>query len=210
MLPGRRRAPCRIGKGGESFLLGQHGSSALERDIVALRQSGVLQNPAPLPGAPPELPAQSMRAKASAPQAVLDASTPHGGTSRPRVSSTSVPGTPAADDCLDEAPPPTAPAGASPGGANNSALARIVAPAWSRLDAVHLAAEFGTPVSTIQNVYRPFCELACDKRSQHPQQTRVWKLFRLDPRLLLPRTREPRTVGCEALLQRTREFLSGR
>ncbi|CAE7916754.1 unnamed protein product, partial [Symbiodinium sp. KB8] len=47
-------------------------------------------------------------------------------------------------------------------------------------------------------------------RGTAPQQTRAWKLFLLAPRLLLHRPREPGTVGREALLQRSRDFLAGR
>ena len=47
-------------------------------------------------------------------------------------------------------------------------------------------------------------------RGTASQQTRAWKLFLLAPRFLLHRAREPGTVGREALLQRSRDFLSGR
>ena len=47
-------------------------------------------------------------------------------------------------------------------------------------------------------------------RGTAPQQTRAWKLFLLAPRFLLHRAREPGTVGREALLQRSRDFLAGR
>ena len=145
---------------------------------------------------------------------------------RPRVSLAGAPGAAAADDCLDEAPCPAddeAFAGASQGSSSNSALAGIPAPAWSSLDAVDLAAEFGTPVPTIQDVpaflragVRQAFVLAmralreAHARGTAPQQTRAWKLFLLIPRLLLHRPREPGTVGRETLLQRTRDFLAGR
>ena len=47
-------------------------------------------------------------------------------------------------------------------------------------------------------------------RGTAPQQTRAWKLFLLAPCFLLHRAREPGTVGREALLQRSRDFLAGR
>ena len=58
-------------------------------------------------------------------------------------------------DRHDDAPPLTddVPAAeTSQGGAGHSALAGIPAAAWSSLDAVDLAAEFGTPVPTMQSV----------------------------------------------------------
>ncbi|CAE7233923.1 PPP1R12B [Symbiodinium sp. CCMP2592] len=155
-------------------------------------------------------------------------STPSAGTPRPRVALTGEQGAQAADDCIDAVPRglPTDdndPAGASQGGAGRSALAGIPALAWSSLDAVDLAAEFGTPVPTMQSVpaflragvrqafvfaLRPLREAY--RRGAAPPQTRAWKLFLLSPRLLLHRAREPGTVGREALLQRTRDFLAGR
>ena len=111
----------------------------------------------------------------------------------------------------------------SQGVAGHSALAGIPAAVWSSLDAVDLAAEFGTPVPTMQSVpvflrsgVRQAFVLAllalrdAYARGTAPQQTRAWKLFLLATRLLLYRPREPATVGREALLQRSRDFLAGR
>ncbi|CAE7289458.1 unnamed protein product [Symbiodinium sp. CCMP2592] len=218
--------PAAVQEGLLTLSLGQQGASSLERDIHALRQPGALPNPMPLHSAPPELPAHPMHAEAPVPQATPATSTPSAGTPRPRVALTGEQGAQAADDCIDAAPLPTddnAPAGASQGGAGHSALAGIPALAWSSLDAVDLAAEFGTPVPTMQSVpaflragvRQAFVFALRALREAYTrgaalQQTRAWKLFLLSPRLLLHRAREPGTVGREALLQRTRDFLAGR
>ncbi|CAE7298517.1 unnamed protein product, partial [Symbiodinium microadriaticum] len=96
-------------------------------------------------------------------------------------------------DRHDDAPPLTddVPAAeTSQGGAGHSALAGIPAAAWSSLDAVDLAAEFGTPVPTMQSV--PVHVLA------------LWRFTR-SPRSILTRH-----IGRKALLLRSRDFLAGR
>ena len=114
-------------------------------------------------------------------------------------------------------------AGTSQAGAGNPASVAVPAFAWSSLDAVDLAAEFGTPVPTMQSVpvflrhcvHQAFILALRALREAYargtaPQQTRAWKLFLLLPRLLLHRAREPGNVGREALVQRARDFLAGR
>ena len=120
-------------------------------------------------------------------------------------------------------PDDDAAAGTSQAGTGNPASVGVPASAWSNLDAVDLAAEFGTPVPTMQSVpvfLRHGVRLALRAlreayaRGTAPQQTRAWKLFLLLPRLLLHRAREPgnvqrtsgatgtrrprRTMGCPA------------
>eukprot|EP00439_Symbiodinium_sp_Y106_P011468 s11075_g1.t1 len=116
-------------------------------------------------------------------------------------------------------PDDDAAAGTSQAGTGNMASVGVPASAWSNLDAVDLAAEFGTPVPTMQSVpvfLRHGVRLALRAlreayaRGTALQQTRAWKLFLLLPRLLLHRAREPGNVGRETLVQRARDFLAGR
>ncbi|CAE7438573.1 unnamed protein product [Symbiodinium sp. CCMP2592] len=197
--------PAAIQEGLLTLLLGHNGASTLERDIAALRQPDLL----PLQLRPPPSPAAPHAGcEAPAPQAVESATdtaqADHAGGEPSHT----------ADD-VD--------AVASQGGAGHSAFAGISAAAWSSLDAVDLAAEFGTPVPTMQSVpaflragVRQALVLALRAlreaytRGTALQQTRAWKLFLLAPRLLLHRARGSGTVGREALLQRTRDFLAGR
>ena len=202
-----------------TFLLGQHGASILEQDIAALRQPNALPRGASPPPPLTQAPSPQVVPAAPAPRRV-----------RPHVCLTGAPDTTQGDHAVahrhDDAPPLTddVPAAeTSQGGAGHSALAGIPAAAWSSLDAVDLAAEVGTPVPTMQSVpvflrsgVRQAIVLAllalreAYTRGTAPQQTRAWKLFLLAPRLLLHRPREPGTVGGEALLQRSRDFLAGR
>ena len=218
--------PAAIQEGLLTFLLGQHGASILERDIAALRQPNALPRaaspPPPFTPPAPSTPAPQARGEAPSPQVVPAAPAPR--RVRPRVCLTGAPDTTQGDH--DDAPPRTdnVPAAeTSQGGAGHSALAGIPAAAWSSLDAVDLAAEFGTPVPTMQSVpvflrsgVRQAFVLAllalrdAYARGTAPQQTRAWKLFLLAPRLLLHRPCEQGTVGREALLQRSRNFLAGR
>ena len=221
--------PAAIQEGLLTFLLGQHGASILERDIAALRQPNALPravSPPPAFARPaPSTPAPQARGEAPSPQVVPAAPAPC--PVRPHVCLTGAPDTTQGDhsiaDRRDDAPPLTddVPAAqTSQGAAGHSALAGIPA---ASLDAVDLAAEFGTPVPTMQSVpvflrsgVRQAFVLAllvlreAYTRGTAPQQTRAWKLFLLAPRLLLHRPREPGTVGREALLQRSRDFLAGR
>ena len=224
--------PAAIQEGLLTFQLGQHGASTLERDIAAYRQPNALPRaaspPPPFTQPAPSTPAPQPRGEAPSSQVVPAAPAPR--RVRPHVCLTGAPDTTQGDHAVadrhDDAPPLTddVPAAeASQGGAGHSALAGIPAAAWSSLDAVDLAAEFGTPVPTMQSVPvflrsggRQAFVLAllalreAYTRGTAPQQTRAWKLFLLAPRLLLHRPREPGTVGREALLQRSPEFLAGR
>ena len=227
--------PAAIQEGFLTLLLGQHGALALERDVDALRQHDALPFAAPSPAAPPEvLPnVHGLHQEMPAPQAAPagPAASPAAPQTRPHVSLTDVPdathGDQAIADRIDEALPAQPHAdpfgGASPEGAGHSAHSSVPAFAWSHLDDVDLAAEFSTPVPTLQSVpafLRPGVRQAfvlalralreAYTRGTAAQQIRAWKLFLLAPRLLLHRAREPGTAGREALLQRTRDFLTGR
>ena len=164
-----------------------------------------------------------LRVEAPAARAVPAAPPPE---PRPHhISLTGAPGDQGPDDTLlDDAPPHTDDhtAGATSQGEAAPPL-RESRPAWSSFDAVDLTAEFGTPVPTMQSVpvflrsgLRQAFVLALRAlreeytRGTAPQQTRAWKLFLLAPRFLLHRAREPGTVGREAPLQHSRDFLAGR
>ncbi|CAE7722410.1 unnamed protein product [Symbiodinium sp. CCMP2592] len=104
----------------------------------------------------------------------------------------------AADDFIEAAPLPTddnALSGASQGGAGHSALVGITALAWSSLDTVDLAADFGRPMHTMQSVpvflragvrqafvFALRAVREAYTRGAAPQQTRAGILFLLSPR----------------------------
>eukprot|EP00439_Symbiodinium_sp_Y106_P002102 s5110_g1.t1 len=140
--------PAAMQKGLLTLLLGQDSALALERDVDALRRLGVSPDHARAP--PPSAPTEPLPPPAAAPPTSPEARTPRGVSSRPRVALTSAPavapGNPRLDD--DDDDPPDMPQA----GAGSPALVGVPASAWSSLDAVDLAAEFGTPMPTMQSV----------------------------------------------------------